>query len=81
MLKNTSKIFKIFKSLLRFLQLLVLANIGQQFSNMKTTRFFISNAFISDTRLKLVKNQANAKQHPETELLLIENYSHVIIQK
>ena len=24
----------------------------------------------------MAKNQANAKQHPETELLLIENYSH-----
>ena len=31
---------------------------------------FISNTFISDARLKLAKNQANAKQHPETELLL-----------
>ena len=27
--------------------------------------FFISNTFISDPRLKLAKNQANAKQHPE----------------
>ena len=26
--------------------------------------------------LKLAKNQANAKQHPEAELLLFENYSH-----
>ena len=26
--------------------------------------------------LKLAKNQANAKQQPETELLLFENYSH-----
>ena len=25
--------------------------------------------------MKLVKNQAKAKQHPETELLVIENYS------
>ena len=26
--------------------------------------------------LKLAKNQANAKQHPEAELLLFENYLH-----
>ena len=25
-------------------------------------------------RLKLAKNQANSKQHPEAELLLFENY-------
>ena len=30
--------------------------------------------FISNTRLKLAKNQATAKQ-PEAELLLFENYS------
>ena len=27
-------------------------------------------------RLKSAKNQANAKEHPETELLLFENHSH-----
>ena len=37
--------------------------------------FFISNTFISNTRLKLAKNQAKAKQHSETELSLFENYS------
>ena len=40
------------------------------------TSFFISNTFISNARLKLAKNQANAKQHPEVELFLFENYSH-----
>ena len=35
------------------------------------TLFFISNA-----RLKLAKNLANAKQDPEAELLLFENYSN-----
>ena len=35
---------------------------------------FISNTFISNATLKLAKNQANAKQHPE--LLLLVNYSH-----
>ena len=38
--------------------------------------FFISNTFISNARLKLAKNQANAKQHPEAELLTSENYWH-----
>ena len=32
--------------------------------------FFESNAFISNSRLKLAKNQANARQHPEVELYL-----------
>ena len=39
------------------------------------TLFFISNAFISNVRLNLAKNKAKAKQHPEAELLLFENYS------
>ena len=39
-------------------------------------RFFYKQHFISIATLKLVKNQANAKQHPEAELLLFENYSH-----
>ena len=43
---------------------------------MKIHAFFISNAFISNGRLKLGENQGNAKQHSETELLLYENYSH-----
>ena len=42
----------------------------------KNTRFFTSNTFITIARLKLAKNQANANQHPEAELLLFENYSH-----
>ena len=37
---------------------------------------FISNTFISNACLKLAKNQAYAKQHPESELLLFENFSH-----
>ena len=41
-----------------------------------TARFFISKNFISNARLRLSKNQANAKQHPEAELLVFENYSH-----
>ena len=36
----------------------------------------ISNTFISNASLKLAKNQVNAKQHPEAEFLLYENYSH-----
>ena len=38
--------------------------------------FFISNTFISNTRVKLAKNQENGKQHPEAELLLFNNYSY-----
>ena len=38
--------------------------------------FFISNTFVSNARLKVAKNQVTAKQHPEAELLLFENYSH-----
>ena len=37
---------------------------------------FISNTFISNARLKLVKIQANAKQHTEAELLPFKSYSH-----
>ena len=36
----------------------------------------MSSFFISNVRLKSAKHQANAKQHPETELLLFENFSH-----
>ena len=38
--------------------------------------FFISNTFIRNARPKLEKNQTNAKQHPEAELLLFENCLH-----
>ena len=37
--------------------------------------FFIHNTFISNARLKLAKNQANAKQHPEVQLLLLDIYA------
>ena len=37
--------------------------------------FSISNFSIGNNRLKLAKNQEKAKQHPEAELLLYENYS------
>ena len=40
----------------------------------KYTVFYIRNTFISNTRLKLAKNQANTKRQPEAELLLLENY-------
>ena len=38
--------------------------------------FFISNTFISNPRLKLVKEHANAKQNSEAELLIFDDYSH-----
>ena len=43
-----------------------------QYASLHT--FFISNTFISNARLKLAKNQTNAKQHSEAELLRSENY-------
>ena len=36
--------------------------------------FFIRYTIISNARLKLAKDQANTKQHPETELLTSENH-------
>ena len=36
---------------------------------------FISNIFISNTRLKLTENQSKAKQHLKAKLLLSQNYS------
>ena len=52
-------------------------DIDQVLSDLQSTTrfFFISNTFISNAKLKLLKNQANAQQHPEAELLLFENYS------
>ena len=44
------------------------------FASFELDAFFKSNTFISNARLKLAKNQAKAKQHPETELLLFEDY-------
>ena len=39
------------------------------------TRFcFISNTFINNARLKMVKSQGNTKQHPEAKLLPFENF-------
>ena len=38
------------------------------YSKVSTRLFFISSPFKSNVRLKLAKNQANAKQHPEAEL-------------
>ena len=37
--------------------------------------FFISNTSTRNARLKLAKDQAKVKQHPEAELLLFENYT------
>ena len=46
-----------------------------EYLNLNVAYFFYKNTFISNARLKLAKNQANAKQHPEAEPLLFENYS------
>ena len=42
----------------------------------RNTRFFYKQHSQNQSHAKIDKNQANAKQHPEAELLLIENYSH-----
>ena len=47
-----------------------------KYSIIDTRFFFMGKTFVSNARLKLAKNQANAKQHPQAELLLSENYSH-----
>ena len=38
------------------------------------TLFYISNTFVSKTKLKLAKNKTNAKHHPEAAFLLFENH-------
>ena len=44
--------------------------------------FLRSSTLISNALLKLAKNQVNAEQHPEIELLLLFTFSiHFIIQK
>ena len=42
-------------------------------------RFFISNTFISNARMKLAKNQANAKRHPEVLPFEVLNFCHLKI--
>ena len=42
---------------------------------LQSTRLFICGFFRSNVGLRLAKNQAKAKQHPEPELLQFENYS------
>ena len=41
-----------------------------------STHVFDKQHSYGQRQVELVKNQANAKQHPEAELLLYENYSH-----
>ena len=47
-----------------------LRSLGDYNTNSVLQALFVNNTFISKTRLKLAKNQANAKQHPEPEVLL-----------
>ena len=42
---------------------------------MQVHTSFISNTFVSDTRLNWQKIKTKAKQHPEAEILLFETYS------
>ena len=41
--------------------------------------FFVSNTFISNARLKLAKNQANVKQHPNTHILHPRYHPKIIV--
>ena len=50
----------------------------ENLQNVQLHAFFISNTFISNARLKLAKNPANATQYPEAELLLFQNYPKII---
>ena len=40
------------------------------------TRFLYKQHFHKQRQVKLAKNQANAKQHPDAELLRFENYAY-----
>ena len=51
-------------------------NITAMLLKVELHAFFISNTFISNASLKLAKNQANAKPHPEAKFFLLENHSH-----
>ena len=59
-----------------------------QYTLFYKQHFYKQHFYKQHTRLKLAKNQTNAKQHPKAELLIFTltiNYelffSHVIIQK
>ena len=39
---------------------------------MKLDTFFISSTFICNARLKLIRNEANTKQHPKAELYYLK---------
>ena len=50
--------------------------------NFYVVNAFLSNVFISNTRLKLATNQAYDKLYPEVELLLLFTFFiYLIIQK
>ena len=53
----------------------VFRNINTRQDILKYTLVCRSKTFISNSGLKLTKNQAKTKQHPEAELLIFENYS------
>ena len=46
-------------------------NIGRQGRCFQIHAFFISNTFISNTRLKMDKRLANFKQNPEAQFLVL----------
>ena len=50
--------------------------LSQTDTYLSINAFFISNTFMCNVELKLAKYQANAKQQPEAEFWLFQNYSH-----
>ena len=50
--------------------------LSQTDTYLSISTFFISNNFMCSVELKLAKYQANAKQQPEAEFWLFQNYSH-----
>ena len=46
------------------------------FFDLYYTRFLYKQHIHKQRQAEISKNQAKTKQHPEAELLLLENYSH-----
>ena len=60
----------------RALLLLFFCSLFLFFNYLQQYTFSISNAFVRNTAMKMEKKkkEAKAKQHPETEILLLEHY-------
>ena len=73
----SSEYCEIFKNIYFEEQLRMTASTRSEFFFLiEIHAFFIGSNFISNARLKMAKNLANGKQHPEAKILLFEDYSH-----